>query len=57
LIREASPDRIDYVGLVDPKSFEPLPRLTRRGLLIAAVRIGRTRLIDNMPIVVPRGGP
>jgi pantoate--beta-alanine ligase len=56
LIREASPDRVDYVGLVDPKSFEPLPRLTRRGLLIAAVRIGRTRLIDNMPIVFPRGG-
>jgi pantoate--beta-alanine ligase len=56
LIREAAPDRVDYVGLVDPKSFEPLPKLTRRGLLIAAVRIGRTRLIDNMPIVVPRGG-
>jgi pantoate--beta-alanine ligase len=56
LVHEAAPDRIDYVGLVDPKSFEPLPRLTRRALLIAAVRIGKTRLIDNMPIVAPGGG-
>ena len=52
LVREASPDRIDYVALVDPKTFEPIPRLLRRGLLIAAARIGRTRLIDNMPIAV-----
>ncbi len=52
LVREASPDRIDYVALVDPKTFEPIPKLTRRGLLIAAARIGRTRLIDNMPITV-----
>ncbi len=50
LLREASPDRIDYLALVDPKTFEPIPRLTRRGLLIAAVRIGQTRLIDNMTI-------
>jgi pantoate--beta-alanine ligase len=50
LLREASPDRIDYLALVDPKTFEPIPRLTRRGLLIAAVRIGQTRLIDNMMI-------
>ena len=56
LIRQAAPDRIDYIGLVDARSFEPVPRLTRRGLLIAAVRIGKTRLIDNMPIVAPRGG-
>ncbi|HYR68817.1 MAG TPA: pantoate--beta-alanine ligase [Candidatus Dormibacteraeota bacterium] len=56
LVRAAAPDRIDYVGLVDPRSFEPVPRLTRRALLIAAVRIGKTRLIDNMPIVAPGGG-
>ena len=56
LIRAAAPDRIDYIGLVDPRSFEPVPRLARRALLIAAVRIGKTRLIDNMPIVAPQGG-
>ena len=48
--REAKPDRIDYLALVDPKTFEPIRRLTRRGLLIAAVQIGRTRLIDNMAV-------
>jgi len=56
LTRAAAPDRIDYIGLVDPRSFEPVTRLTRRALLIAAVRIGKTRLIDNMPIVAPSAG-
>jgi pantoate--beta-alanine ligase len=46
----ARPDGVDYLALVDPVTFEPLRRLDRRGLLIAAVRIGRTRLIDNLPV-------
>jgi pantoate--beta-alanine ligase len=50
LRRDARPDAIDYLALVDPITFEPLPRLGRRGLLIGAIRIGRTRLIDNMPL-------
>ena len=52
LTREAAPDRIEYLALVDPKTFEPIARLTRRGLLIAAIKIGQTRLIDNMPVSV-----
>ncbi len=56
LTREAAPDRIDYVALVDPKTFEPLSKLTRRGLLIAGVRIGATRLIDNLAIAPRSGG-
>ncbi len=54
LTREARPDRVDYLAIVDPRTFEPLRRLTRRGLLIAAVRIGRTRLIDNLIVPAPR---
>jgi pantoate--beta-alanine ligase len=50
LRREAAPDAIDYLALVDPRTFEPMRRLDRRGLLIAAVRIGRTRLIDNLAV-------
>ena len=50
LRRTARPDAVDYLALVDPVTFEPLRRLDRRGLLIAAVRIGRTRLIDNLPV-------
>jgi pantoate--beta-alanine ligase len=48
LRRDARPDGVDYLALVDPATFEPLRRLERRGLLIAAIRIGRTRLIDNL---------
>ncbi len=57
LTREAKPDQIDYLALVDPRTFQPLTRLDGRGLLIAAVRIGRTRLIDNMPLNAPRSRP
>ncbi len=53
--REAKPDGVDYLALVDPRTFEPIHRLTRRGLLIAAVRIGRTRLIDNLAVAAGRG--
>lgn len=47
LRRESRPDGVDYLALVDPKTFAPVRRLDRRSLLIAAIRIGRTRLIDN----------
>jgi pantoate--beta-alanine ligase len=55
LLREGPPDRIDYLALVDPRTFEPIPRLAARGLLIVAARFGRTRLIDNMPIAALPG--
>ena len=48
---EAKPDRLEYLALVDPRTFEPLPRLAGRALLIGAVRIGRTRLIDNVTLI------
>jgi pantoate--beta-alanine ligase len=54
LRREGAPDRIEYLALVDPKTFEPISRLTARALLIAAARFGRTRLIDNMSVAAPR---
>jgi pantoate--beta-alanine ligase len=47
------PDGVDYLALVDPATFEPLPRLDRRALLIGAIRIGGTRLIDNLWIAAP----
>lgn len=45
---EAKPERVDYLALVDGKRFEPVKRLEARSLLIAAARIGGTRLIDNL---------
>jgi len=53
----------DYLALVEPGSFEPVtPGYAGEALLLAAARSGRTRLIDNMPLVLgaqsePRGRP
>jgi pantoate--beta-alanine ligase len=54
LLREARPDGVDYLALVDPQTFEPQRRRRGRGLLIAAIRIGGTRLIDNLGVPAPR---
>lgn len=40
--------RIDYIAAVDTKSLEPVKRISRGCLIALAVRIGKTRLIDNM---------
>lgn len=42
---------IDYVELVDAASLEPLDVLDRDGRILAAARIGTTRLIDNFPVL------
>jgi pantoate--beta-alanine ligase len=43
-------DPIDYVELRDADTLEPLPALSRPARLLAAARIGTTRLIDNLPV-------
>jgi len=43
---------VDYLALVDPETFRAPIDMHRELLLAGAVRIGKTRLIDN--IVVPR---
>jgi pantoate--beta-alanine ligase len=50
LRRAANPDRVDYLALVDAATMEPLLRLDRRGLLIGAIRIGSTRILDNLHV-------
>jgi pantoate--beta-alanine ligase len=49
-IVDAGFDRPDYLSLVDAASLEPLGSLDREARLIAAARIGGTRLIDNHPV-------
>lgn len=46
---------VDYVAVVDPATFGPA-RPAGPALLVAAVRAGPTRLIDNVPVVLA-GGP
>jgi pantoate--beta-alanine ligase len=42
--------RVDYAEIVDAETFEPVVRVGRRCYALLAVRIGSTRLIDNMLI-------
>ena len=39
--------KIDYVTLCDPVTLEAVPTLRGETLLALAVRVGKTRLIDN----------
>ncbi|WP_156840785.1 pantoate--beta-alanine ligase [Novosphingobium aquimarinum] len=50
---------VDYAEVRDAASLEPIERLAERpARLLVAARIGRARLIDNMPLVVdPRTAP
>ncbi len=41
----------DYVALVDPDSFLPLPRFDRPAVLCVAARVGATRLLDNTVLI------
>jgi pantoate--beta-alanine ligase len=42
---------IDYVDLRDSQTLEPVTMLSRPARILAAARIGRTRLIDNLPVI------
>lgn len=46
-------DPIDYVELCDAETLEPVAAPARPARLLAAARIGQTRLIDNLPILPP----
>jgi len=42
--------RIDYLELRDAETLAPMERLDRPARLLAAALLGRTRLIDNLPV-------
>jgi pantoate--beta-alanine ligase len=42
--------RVDYVSIADAETLEELNLLDRPAVASLAVRIGKTRLIDNMPL-------
>jgi pantoate--beta-alanine ligase len=54
--RLAADDAVDYVALVDAATFTPAGPTTTDALLLLAVRVGATRLIDNVPLAL-RGAP
>lgn len=49
-LAKAGFDPIDYVELRDSETLEPVEALERPARLLAAARIGRTRLIDNLAV-------
>jgi pantoate--beta-alanine ligase len=49
------PVMIDYLRLVDPATFLPTDARDRDLLVVGAIRVGKTRLIDNIRIPAPGG--
>jgi len=49
----AGPCSIDYVDVVEPDSLAPIARIERSARICVAVRIGATRLIDNVAVDIP----
>jgi pantoate--beta-alanine ligase len=50
---------VEYLGVADPRSLEPVTRVQPAAVVMIAARVGRTRLIDNMIFEVsasPRPG-
>ncbi|HEY3197326.1 MAG TPA: pantoate--beta-alanine ligase [Nitrospirales bacterium] len=45
--------RLDYAALVDPATLQVVDNVKGRAVLLLAVWIGKTRLIDNMVITCP----
>ena len=48
VLESESQARVDYAEIVDTETFEPVVRVGRNCYALLAVRIGSTRLIDNM---------
>ena len=55
VIRSTPGAELDYARVVNPRSLEPVQHMDGPVLATLAVRFGKTRLIDNMTIVVPEG--
>lgn len=52
-LQTAGIDAIDYIEIVDADTLMPLTQLDRPARLCIAVRVGKTRLIDNIALPTP----
>jgi len=48
---EAAGFRVDYVAVRDPDTLKPLSGPVKRARVLAAAYLGKTRLIDNVPVL------
>jgi pantoate--beta-alanine ligase len=49
-LKEAGFDTIDYVAVRDAETLAPIDKIDRQARVLAAAKIGNTRLIDNMAV-------
>jgi pantoate--beta-alanine ligase len=54
LIQKKDTARIDYIDIVDIDSLERIKKIAGNCLIVLAVWIGKTRLIDNIRVEVKR---
>jgi pantothenate synthetase len=47
---------LDYAAVVDPETFEVPKRIEAPVRILVAARLGRARLIDNLPAAPPGTG-
>jgi len=52
ILQQGSPIRIEYISIVDAQTLQPIANIVSKALIAVAVRIGPSRLIDNI-IVQP----
>ena len=50
LLKAAGFDSVDYVAIRDAATLAAIETLDRPARILAAAKIGRTRLIDNIPV-------
>jgi len=50
LISKKKQAQIDYISIVDLEKLQPLKKINQDCLICLAVKIGKTRLIDNLPV-------
>ncbi len=54
ILRSETGIKIDYLALCDPKSLGSVDHLDQRTILLAAIKIGSVRLLDNIFLNTPK---
>ena len=52
IIKSHKDTEIDYIAICDPQTLVDMKKVNRKALMALAVKVGKTRLIDNM-ILIP----
>jgi pantoate--beta-alanine ligase len=54
VLAQAKDMRVDYLTIVDARTLEEMDLVDREARILAAVHLGRTRLIDNFTLLPPQ---